>query len=51
VFILLLDFVFNIESSALQTVLGVSLAYVLSPKYKIIEKQTGEEEQIKWLVF
>ena len=32
-------------------IINIGLAYILSPKYKVIEKQNGEEEQMKWLFF
>ncbi len=48
---LLLDKVFNVKEIVINTTIAVSLAYILSPKVKIVEKQNGEEEQIKWLFF
>ncbi|MCI2228561.1 hypothetical protein MC378_05235 [Polaribacter sp. MSW13] len=51
VFILILDKIFKIEHSWIQTLVGISLAYILSPKVKVVGKQNGEEEQIKWLFF
>ncbi|WP_159949315.1 hypothetical protein [Polaribacter septentrionalilitoris] len=51
VFMLLLDKVFNVKEIVINTTIAVSLAYILSPKVKIVEKQNGEEEQIKWLFF
>ncbi|WP_340766799.1 hypothetical protein [Polaribacter tangerinus] len=35
----------------INTAIAVSLAYLLSPRVKIVQKQHGEEEQIKWLFF
>ncbi|WP_296634863.1 hypothetical protein [Polaribacter sp.] len=32
-------------------IINFGLAYVLAPKFKIIQKQHGEEEQMKWLFF
>ncbi|MEN8776281.1 MAG: hypothetical protein ABF263_00685 [Polaribacter sp.] len=51
VFMLLLDKVFNVKEIVINTAISVGLAYILSPKVKIVEKQNGEEEQIKWLFF
>lgn len=51
VFMLLLDKVFNLKEIVINTTIAVSLVYILSPKVKIVEKQNGEEEQIKWLFF
>ncbi len=51
VFMLLLDKVFDIKGVVINTAIAVTLAYVLSPKVKIVQKQNGEEEQIKWLFF
>lgn len=51
VFMLLLDKVFDIKEVVINTAIAVTLAYVLSPKVKIVQKQNGEEEQIKWLFF
>ena len=48
---LLLDKVFNLKEIVINTTIAVSLAYILSPKVKIVEKQNEEEEQIKWLFF
>ncbi|WP_298767299.1 hypothetical protein [uncultured Polaribacter sp.] len=50
-FITLAKEVFKIENTFLSTGVACALAFVLSPKVKIVEKQTGEEEQIKWLFF
>lgn len=49
VFILLLDKVFNVKEILINTAIAVGLAYILSPKVKIVEKQNGKEAQIKWL--
>ncbi|MGK0412580.1 MAG: hypothetical protein ACJA1B_000778 [Polaribacter sp.] len=51
VFMLLLNLFFNIQEVGINAAIAVSLAYILSPKVKIIEKQNGSEEQIKWLFF
>jgi len=51
VFMLLLDKVLDIKEIVINTVIAVTLAHILSPKVKIVEKQNGEEEQIKWLFF
>jgi hypothetical protein len=31
--------------------MNIGLAYILSPKFKMVHKQHGEEEQMKWLFF
>lgn len=51
IFILLIHRVFKIENFSIVVVIGVSLAYLLSPRVRIIEKQEGAVEQIKWLFF
>ncbi|MHB0755986.1 hypothetical protein [Polaribacter sp. M15] len=39
------------EPNVYTIVINISLAYILSPKIKIVDKNHGEEEQIKWLFF
>lgn len=51
VFMLLLDKFSHMEDIGVKAVISVSLAYILSPKVKIVDKNHGEEEQIKWLFF
>lgn len=48
---LLLEKVFLLEEIWISTSIAVLLAYILSPKITMIEKQHGQEEQIKWLFF
>ena len=43
--------VLGYEPNFYTIIINIGLAYILSPKYKIIEKQNGEEEQMKWLFF
>ncbi|WP_158211828.1 hypothetical protein [Polaribacter tangerinus] len=42
---------FHMKEIGINTAIAVSLAYLLSPRVKIVQKQHGEEEQIKWLFF
>lgn len=51
VFMMILDKVLNIDEIWINTTISVFLAHILSPKVISIEKQHGEEEQIKWLFF
>ena len=51
VFMMILDKVLNIDEFWINTPIPVFLAHILSPKVLSIEKQHGEEEQIKWLFF
>jgi hypothetical protein len=51
VFFLLIKKLEIFQQVGLQVLLSSVIAYVLSPKVKIVEKQNGEEEQIKWLFF
>ncbi|WP_299016063.1 hypothetical protein [uncultured Polaribacter sp.] len=51
IFMLLAQKVFKIENTFLNTGVACALAFILSPKVRIVEKQTGEEEQIRWLFF
>ncbi|WP_026775855.1 hypothetical protein [Polaribacter sp. Hel_I_88] len=51
VFLLIIEKGFKVENMVISTTIAVTLAFVLSPKVKIVEKQHGEEEQIKWLFF
>ncbi len=43
--------VLGYEPNVYTIVINVTLAYILSPKFKIVNKQSGEEEQMKWLFF
>ncbi|AOW18325.1 hypothetical protein LPB03_13070 [Polaribacter vadi] len=51
VFLLIFEKGFKIENTIISTSLSVVLAFVLSPKVKMVDKQHREEEQIKWLFF
>ena len=51
VFMLILDKVFQLKEIVIQTSIAVVLAFFLSPKVKTVQKQNGEEDQIKWLFF
>ena len=51
VFMLILEKFFKLENIVLSTSIAVLLAFLLSPKVVIVEKQHGPEEQIKWLFF
>lgn len=48
-FILLLDKVFLVERSWIQTAVAIAVAYVISPRKKIIQTQTGERKQLTWI--
>ncbi|MBA6156251.1 hypothetical protein H3Z83_06920 [Tenacibaculum sp. S7007] len=48
-FILLLDKVFLVERSWIQTAVAIAVAYVLSPRKKIVQTQTGERKQLTWI--
>ena len=50
-FLLILEKGFKTENTILSASISVVLAFVLSPKVKMLDKQHGEEEQIKWLFF
>ena len=43
--------VLDIKEIWISTSIAVLLAYMLSPKIELIEKQHGSEEQITWLFF
>ena len=47
--IFLLDKVFLLEKSWIQTVIAIFVAYVLSPRKKTIQTQTGERKQLSWI--
>jgi len=51
IFLLIFEKGFKIENTIIITSLAVVLAFLLSPKVKMVDKQHGEEEQIKWLFF
>ncbi|WP_430928654.1 hypothetical protein [Polaribacter marinivivus] len=43
--------VLELEPNFYTILINIGLAYILSPKYKIAQKQDGEEEQMKWLFY
>lgn len=51
VFLLIFEKGFKIENTVISTSMSVVLAFVLSPKVKMVDTQHGEVEQIKWLFF
>lgn len=55
IFIILIGFIIykilDYEPNVYTILINIGLAYVLSPKIKVVTKQHGEEEQIKWLFF
>ncbi|MCG8749419.1 hypothetical protein G1L02_03875 [Tenacibaculum finnmarkense] len=48
-FIFFLDVIFKIEKSWVQTVIAIALAYILSPRKKIIRTQSGDRKQLTWI--
>ena len=48
-FLFILDKIFMIEKSWIQTIGAIILAYILSPRKKIIKTETGKTKQITWL--
>ncbi|WP_397445065.1 hypothetical protein [Polaribacter sp. R77954] len=51
VFGLVIYKIMDYEPNFYSILINISLAYILSPKFKTVIKQSGEEEQIKWLFF
>ena len=51
VFLLIFEKGFKIENTVISNSMSVVLAFVLSPKVKMVDTQHGEVEQIKWLFF
>jgi hypothetical protein len=51
VFLLIFEKGFKIDNTVISTSIAVVLAFVLSPKVKMVDTQHGEVEQIKWLFF
>ena len=53
VFIFLLTYAIayfcKLENPILRTVLAIILAFVLSPRKKIVQTQTGEVKQVTWI--
>jgi branched-subunit amino acid ABC-type transport system permease component len=43
--------VLEFEPNMYTIVINLGLAFILSPSIKTVQKQHGEEEQIKWLFF
>lgn len=43
--------VLEYEPNIYTIVINIGLAFILSPRIKTVQKQHGEEEQIKWLFF
>ncbi|WP_438976905.1 hypothetical protein [Polaribacter sp.] len=50
-FVLITYKVLELEPNFYTILINIGLAYILSPKYKIVQKQDGEEEQMKWLFY
>lgn len=48
-FIFLLDKVFMMKEPWVRAVVAIALAYVLSPRKKIIQTETGEKKQLTWI--
>lgn len=48
---LVFDWFEIIQNTGIKALISSVIAYVLSPKVKVIEKQNRSEEQIKWLFF
>ncbi len=51
VFMIIIEKIFNVDNIVVSVTIAVTLSFIFSPKVKILNKQTGEEEQIKWLFF
>lgn len=49
VFMLIFDQLYKIDSFPMKAIICASLAFLLSPRKKIIETQTGKIKQITWL--
>ncbi|TXD49741.1 hypothetical protein [Polaribacter sp. IC073] len=49
VFMLTMDKVFNIQEIWMNSIISVLLAFILSPRKKIIQTQNGKIKQITWL--
>ena len=43
--------ILDYEPTIYKILINVGGAYLLSPKFKTVEKQNGVEEQMKWLFF
>lgn len=43
--------VLGYEPNTYTILINVGVAYILSPRFKFVDKQHGEEEQMKWLFF
>ena len=44
----LIEFLFKLDNPLLRTCFSATLAFVLSPRKKKIQTQTGEKTQITW---
>ncbi|EAQ43137.1 hypothetical protein [Polaribacter sp. MED152] len=51
VFGLIIYKILEYEPNIYTILINVGGAYILSPKFKTVEKQHGVEEQMKWLFF
>ena len=49
VLMFILDNFFGITDSLLRAVIAASVAFIISPRVKIIETQDGKKKQITWL--
>ncbi|WP_370408430.1 hypothetical protein [Tenacibaculum dicentrarchi] len=49
VFILILSKVFLVKESWIRISIAIALAYVLSPRKKIVQTASGEKKQLTWI--
>ncbi|MEX6626824.1 hypothetical protein [Tenacibaculum salmonis] len=45
----ILDKVFLVEESWIRIGIAIALAYVLSPRKKIVQTESGEKKQLTWI--
>ncbi|MBE7693994.1 hypothetical protein [Tenacibaculum finnmarkense] len=48
-FIFMLDKIFLIQESWIRIGVAIALAYILSPRKKIIRTQSGDRKQLTWI--
>ncbi|QTE24301.1 hypothetical protein [Polaribacter cellanae] len=47
--LLILDKVFNVDNFFIRTFISGAIAFILSPRKRIIQTQTGKIKQITWI--
>ena len=50
-FFTILYYILNVDNFLVNLSIAIVLAYILSPKTKIVNKPEGKQKQVKWFLF